>query len=215
MQTQLLGKLDQALAWTRYVRIVEREAIAGGGVHFSDQIFGQMDGGPTPERRVKEYRSCSWLDRGLFVNRHGHTSGCARIKNAERFGFGAVTGADVEAIVAGRDHMAEQIRAGDVPNACDGCFIAESIAARMTRLLQRRLVAGGEAAAHSPVMIGDVPRDARTEQRLLAACDGRRSVAEVIAQLCTAADIDAVEGRRRFLPLVGELVREGALVFAE
>ena len=88
--------------------------VAGSGVHFSDQIFGQMaDGGPTKSRRVKEYRSCSWLDRGLYVNRHGRTSGCARIKNTEAFGFGAVNDTDVAAVVASRDHMAQQIRAGE------------------------------------------------------------------------------------------------------
>jgi hypothetical protein len=32
--------------------------------------------------------------------------------------------------------------------------------------------------------------------------------------MSTTSDMDIGEGRRRFLPLVGELVREGALVFA-
>jgi len=210
METQLLGQLDQALAWTRYVRIVEREAVAGSGVHFSDQIFGQMaDGGPTKTRWAKQYRSCSWLDHGLYVNRHGRTSGCARIKNAEVFGFGAVNDTNIEAIVARRDHMAEQIRAGEVPTACEGCFIAESIAVRMTQLLERRLVPGGDADPSPPVAIGDVPRDALTEQRLLTAFDGRRSVREVIARMRTTSDTE-----RHLLPLVAELVREGALVSA-
>jgi hypothetical protein len=215
METQLLGPLDQALAWIRYVRIVEREAVAGSGVHFSDQIFGQMaDGGPTEQRRAKEYRSCSWLDRGLYVNRHGRATGCARIKNTEAFGFGAVNDVDVEAMVASRDDMAARIRAGEVPTACAGCFIAESIAVRMTTLLARRLVPGGGAHRSPPVAIGDVPRDALIEERLLAAFDGRRSVREVIERMSATADMDAVEGRRRLLPLVGELVREGALVLA-
>ena len=212
MATQLLGPLEQALAWTRYARIVEREAVAGGGVHFSDQIFGQMaDGGPTRKRRVKEYRSCSWLDHGLYVNRHGRSSGCARIKKSEAFGFGAVSGAGIEAIVASRDRMAERVRAGEVPEACEGCFIAESIAVRMTNLLERRLVPGGDADPSPSAAIGEVPRDAITERALVAAFDGRRSVREVIEEM---SDMDAGEGRRRLLPLVGELVREGALVSA-
>jgi len=215
METQLLGKLDQALAWTRYVRIVEREAVAGSGVHFSDQIFGQMaDGGPTQKRRAKEYRSCSWLDHGLYVNRHGRASGCARIKNTEVFGFGTVNDDDIEVIVAYRDRMAEQVRAGEIPKACEGCFIAESIAVRMANLLERRLVPGGDADPSPPVVIGDVPRDALTERSLLTAFDGQRSVREVIEQMSATSDMDAVEGRRRLLPLVGELVRESALVFA-
>ena len=83
--------------WARYARIVEREAVAGSGVHFSDQIFGQMaDGGPTRRNRAKEYRSCSWLDHGLYINRHGHSSGCARIKDTEKFGFGAVHHTEVD-----------------------------------------------------------------------------------------------------------------------
>jgi hypothetical protein len=184
-------------------------------VHFSDQVFGQMaDGGPTKARRVKEYRSCSWLDHGLYVNRHGRTSGCARIKNAEVFGFGAVNDADIEAIVASRDHMAEQVRAGEVPKACEGCFIAESIAVRMANLLERRLVPGGDADPRPPVVIGEVPRNALTEHSLLTAFDRQRSVREVIEHVSATSDMDADEGRRRLLPLVAELVREGALVFA-
>jgi hypothetical protein len=216
METQILGKLDQALAWTRYVRIVEREAVAGSGVHFSDQIFGQMaDGGPAKKRPAKEYRSCSWLDHGLYVNRHGLASGCARIKNAEAFGFGAVAGTGLEAIVARRDRMAERIRAGEVAEACKGCFIAESIAVRMTNLIERCLVPGGGSVPSSRVAIGAVPRDARTERSLVSAFAGGGSVREVIARMSATSGLDAGEGRRRLLPLIGELVREGALVFAQ
>ncbi len=113
--------------------------------------------------------------------------------------------------MASRDRMAERIRAGEVPKACEGCFIAESIAVRMTNLLERRLVPGGDADPSPSAAIGEVPRAAITERALLAAFDGRRSVREVIEEM---SDRDGGEGRRRLLPLVGELVREGALVAA-
>jgi MoaA/NifB/PqqE/SkfB family radical SAM enzyme len=216
MDTQLLGKLEQALVWARYARIVEREAVAGSGMHFSDQIFGQMtDGGPTRRSGAREYRSCSWLDHGLFVNRHGHSSGCARIKDTEKFGFGSVLHAGVDEILARRDQMAEQIRAGEVPAACKGCFIADSIAVRMSGLLERRLVRAGSPERCASEVIGDVPRDAPTEQALLAAFgtfDGRRTVREIIDEMGTARALDPGESRRRLLPLVGELVRDGELV---
>jgi hypothetical protein len=215
METQLLGRLDQALVWARYARIVRREAVAGSGVHFSDQIFGQMaEGGPTRRNRAKEYRSCSWLDHGLYVNRHGNASGCARIKDTEKFGFGAVAHVAVDHILARRDHMAEQIRAGQVPAACRGCFIADSIAVRMSGLLERRLVRADSPAPCAAEVIGDVPRDALAEQALLAAFDGRRTVQEIIDALGRARAMDPGESRRRLLPLVGELVRDGELVAA-
>jgi hypothetical protein len=84
----------------------------------------------------------------------------------------------------------------------------------MTNLLERRLVPTVDGDPSAPVAIGEVPRDALTEQSLVAAFDGQRSVREVIDQMSTTSDMDIGEGRRRFLPLVGELVREGALVFA-
>ena len=215
MDTQLLGALDQALVWARYARIARREAVAGSGVHFTDHIFGQMaERGPTRRNRAKEYRSCSWLDHGLYVNRHGQSSGCARIKNTEQFGFGAVLHAEVGDIVARRDQMAEQIRAGEVPAACNGCFIADSIAVRMSGLLERRLVRGSAPEPCASEAIGDVPRDPPTEQTLLAAFDGRRTVREVIDQMGAARAMDPDESRRRLLPLVGELVRDGELVSA-
>jgi hypothetical protein len=213
MDAQLLGTLDQALVWARYARIARREAVAGSGVHFSDQIFGQMaDGGPTRSNRAKEYRSCSWLDHGLYINRHGRSSGCARIKDTEKFGFGAVDHAEVDEIVARRDQMAEQIRAGEVPAACKGCFIADSIAVRMSGLLDRRLVRGGSAEPCASEVIGDVPRDEPVEQALLAAFDGRRTVREIIDEMGAGRAMDPGESRRRLLPLVGELVRDGELV---
>jgi MoaA/NifB/PqqE/SkfB family radical SAM enzyme len=215
MDAQLLGPLDQALVWARYARIARREAVAGGGVHFSDQIFGQMaDGGPARRDRAKEYRSCSWLDHGLYVNRHGSSSGCARIKDTEKFGFGQVHHDEVDAIVARRDQMAGRVRAGEVPAACKGCFIADSIAVRMRGLLDRRLVRAGSPKPCAAEVIGDVPRDAPAEQALLAAFDGRRTVREIIDEMGTGPAIDPGESRRRLLPLVGELVRDGALVSA-
>jgi hypothetical protein len=215
MDTQLLGPLEQALAWARYARIVRREAVAGSGVHFSDQIFGQMaEGGATTRNRAREYRSCSWLDHGLYVNRHGRSSGCARIKDTEKFGFGAVLDAGVDDIVARRDRMAERIRAGEVPAACQGCFIADSIAVRMRGLLERRLIRAESPAPCAAEVIGEVPRDLPAEQALLAAFDGRRTVREVIDAMGTAGAMDPGERRRRLLPLVGELVRDGELVAA-
>jgi MoaA/NifB/PqqE/SkfB family radical SAM enzyme len=217
METQLLGKLDQALAWSRYARTVEREAVTGGSVHFSDQIFGQMgEAGPAKNRRAREYRSCSWLDHGLYVNRHGQASGCARIKDTQAFGFGAVAHAPAESILSKRDRMAEQLRSGDVPEACKGCFIADSIAVRIANLLDRRLVRGrGDADPHALEVIGDIPRDGALEGMLKDACDGRLTVREIVESLSAQIATNPDEGRRRLLPLVGQLVRERALVVAE
>ena len=216
MDTQLLGRLDQALMWARYARIVEREAVAGSGVHFSDQIFGQMaDGGPdeekpgqgVPELFVARSRSVHQSPRALERMRADQGHGEVRLRGGRR------TPRSTQ-IVARRDQMAEQIRAGEVPAACQGCFIADSIAVRMSGLLERRLVHGGSPEPCASDVIGDVPRDAPTEQALLAAFDGRRTVQEIIDEMGSAGAMDPGESRRRLLPLVGELVRDGELVSA-
>ncbi len=94
MEGQVLSPMEQALAWTRYARIIQEPAYQAStaAVHFSDEVFGQND----PARQstavrhklAKEYRSCPWLDEGMYVNRHGHASGCARIKDTAAFGLG-------------------------------------------------------------------------------------------------------------------------------
>jgi MoaA/NifB/PqqE/SkfB family radical SAM enzyme len=212
MRDETLSREEQALAWLRYARAVRSQGLAGAGLHFSDEIFGAD---PGAARLAREYRSCIWLDRGLFLNRHGRTAGCARIKDTSTHGFGAIADTDPSAIVAARDEMARRLRSGLVPAACEGCFIADSIAARMSNLLERRLrrVEPRAACATAPSeAIGEVPRDPEAEAWLLPQADGRRSAREMIGEVTRRHGLAPEAARVRLLPVLGELVRRRVLV---
>ena len=84
----------------------------------------------------------------------------------------------------------------------------------MNGLLERLLVRSDAPEPCASEAIGTVPRDVPTELDLLAAFDGRRTVQQIIDAVGAARALDTGESRRRLLPLVGELVRDGALVSA-
>jgi MoaA/NifB/PqqE/SkfB family radical SAM enzyme len=218
MHEQTLSREDQALAWLRYARAVRSQGVTGAALHFSDEVFGQLPGSAARDsaRAAREYRSCIWLDCGLYLNRHGQTSGCARIKDTSAFGFGGIRDTDPREIVAARDAMARRLRSGLVPAACDGCFVADSIAARMSNLLDRRLRPADPgqatpAGSESSEAIGEVPRDAGAEAWLLATADGERTARDIIAEVARREGLEAEAARVRLLPVLGELVRRRAL----
>ena len=224
MCNQMLTPVEQALAWTRYSAIVQSPAYrpSAAAVHFSDEVFGQNDPAKrtasTKNRLAKEYRSCPWLDEALYINRHGLATGCARIKDAPRFGFGDTRRDPVETLVARRNALGDAVRAGHTPDACAGCFVAEAIESRIAALRGKRIVGTREGvtqddwdqAMQGPV-IGSVPYDSAAISAILDLADGTRTTEAMITALSQAWTLDAERTSTRVLPVLNELVRMKAV----
>ena len=219
MAGQLLSPMEQALAWTRYARIIQEPAYqaSSAAVHFSDEVFGQND----PARQsttvrhklAKEYRSCPWLDEGLYVNRHGQASGCARIKDTARFGLGDVRRDALDTVLSRRAELGDALRAGDTPAACAGCFVADAIASRVARLrgahprVAREVTrTEWEEAMRGPV-IGSIPYDEEVLQALRGIADGALSTEAIVEALGELWQVGPERSAARVLPLLCELVR--------
>jgi MoaA/NifB/PqqE/SkfB family radical SAM enzyme len=141
---RLLPKLAQVLTWARCERAVGSRARPDGDArHFWVELFAGV-GAPSPSGRPSGLRSCPWLARGLFVDRHGAYTACPNVKDVGRHAFGRV-GDRPDEVLRARQGMAERLEAGEVPPACRGCFIADAVAARALRQrLGRELGDGGE-----------------------------------------------------------------------
>jgi MoaA/NifB/PqqE/SkfB family radical SAM enzyme len=218
MDDQILSNTEHALAWTRYTRLTARDEFKARKEHFSDTLFGQTGRDKNQSRRsqmVKEYRSCIWLDQGLYVNRHGATSGCARIKNTDQFGFGSVLDQSAQSIIESRDALKLAMLSGSVPKACGGCFIAESIANRLsylinlkpTRVSDKRPYAAADFSWDSQV-IGSLTIDVADIDLVVGHCDGNQSCAEIAELLADRWQIPIDDARGRVLPIISELARE-------
>ena len=218
MADELLTKTEQALAWTRYARIIGSPEYQRTKVHFSDEVFGQVakakDSG-RPKKRVKEYRSCTWLDSGLYINRHGATSGCARIKDTTQYGFGSIRQLSGDAIAEARDALRRELHSADIPEACSGCFIAETISVRLTGLMTKKSNLANEDGIYAepgfgwdPDVIGELPVDVETIDCIAELCDGSRTSAEIANTLGKRWGIAPHRARSHVLPVISELVRE-------
>jgi len=72
---------------------------------------------------------CPWLSRGLYVAYDGTATGCCFIKNTARDGLGSVTPESIHQVLANRQAMQDELRAGRVPKACSNCPTANAIVA--------------------------------------------------------------------------------------
>lgn len=129
MRSEVLPELNQSLMWTRYARNVKRPGYHESPIrHFWNDLMSTARDGQTGKAGVSAFTSCPWLDHSLFVNRHGLATACPNIKDTTRFAFGHVRTDGVERILLARDGMRRQLATGAIPDACRGCFIADSIA---------------------------------------------------------------------------------------
>ena len=224
MVDQVLSPMEQGLAWARYAKVLQSPEYqrSSSAVHFSDEVFGQIDpakkAGSSKNRLARDYRSCPWLDKGLYINRHGYATGCARIKDASRFAFGNVMHDSPEAILAQRTLLGETVRAGQVPEACKGCFIATTIETRIARLKSRRPRALRKTLseqewnqAQQSDVIGEIPYHAASVDAILARADGSLTTEDLIAQLSREWDRDPAMTARLALPMLNELLRMKAI----
>jgi hypothetical protein len=136
MKGQLLTKTEQALSWARYAKIVRDPSyVRSEVVHACDNIYGYGEivaagGEKTAGAWINTYRRCPWLDRGLYLNRHGQVTACSRILDGDKHALGVIGRDPMDEILRRRDTVAAAVAGGDPPAMCRGCFIAESIATR-------------------------------------------------------------------------------------
>jgi hypothetical protein len=151
MRAQLLTGTERALSWARYAKIVRDPSYARSDVvHACDNIYGYgeiLEAGSEKSSRawVNTYHRCPWLERGLYLNRHRQITACSRILDGETHALGVIGADDADEMLRRRDRMASALASGTTPEACRGCFIAESITSRTGRVLERRLSSAGVA----------------------------------------------------------------------
>jgi hypothetical protein len=69
--------------------------------------------------------SCPWLDKAAYVNGEGHVTACCRIKDTARFSLGRIGMNPPAQIEKRRQELRDRLRAGQVPDSCQGCRFAE------------------------------------------------------------------------------------------
>lgn len=128
LEGEVLSPVSQALAWSRYDRLIRGSSAYRSKVkHFWDDLLSYREDGSESTKPQNQFRSCPWLDRALFVNRHGVVTACPNIKHYERFGWGQLTTTTVDSIRGEQQRMARQLSSGAIPTPCEDCFIAEAI----------------------------------------------------------------------------------------
>ncbi len=59
----------------------------------------------------------------------GDVTPCCFVKESEEYGFGALDRDNVSQVFKKRAEMQQKLTSGVIPEACEGCFTAKSIAA--------------------------------------------------------------------------------------
>lgn len=72
--------------------------------------------------------SCPWLERGAYLGSDGAIAGCCFMKESTD-SFGHVLADSAAAIAGRRQSLVDELAAGGVPAACDGCSTARAVAA--------------------------------------------------------------------------------------
>jgi MoaA/NifB/PqqE/SkfB family radical SAM enzyme len=127
---RVLGPVQQALAWSRSERVLGARSITcGDSPHFWAVMMSRAE----RDRDGRGgYRSCPWLDQGLFVDRNGQLTACPNVKDSSGFGWGRANETDIASALHKREQVRARLLAGEIPTACEGCYIATSVARRRT-----------------------------------------------------------------------------------
>jgi MoaA/NifB/PqqE/SkfB family radical SAM enzyme len=127
INAELMSDMDQAMVWARFRRLLRtRPYHESGQTHFWDDLLGREKGQQSQTSDLSGFQSCPWLDRSLFVNRHGVATACPNVKNTERFAFGQVADG-FDNILAQRRALHTSLQSGEIPAPCSGCFVATSV----------------------------------------------------------------------------------------
>lgn len=126
--TRLLTPVGQALAWSRSQRMLDARGISS---HDAPHFWAVMLARAGRDRGGRGgYQRCPWLDQGLFVDRNGSFTACPNVKDPARFGWGRANETNITSVLDERQQARERLEAGEIPNACEGCFVATSVAKR-------------------------------------------------------------------------------------
>ncbi len=129
MRGEVLNEVGQALVWARYAKNIQRPNYRESPIrHFWNDLMGKTKDAQAKTEDVAPFRTCPWLDHSLYVNRKGIASACPNVKDTARYGFGHVRSDGIGKIMDSRAAMRAKLNAGEIPPACEGCFIANSIA---------------------------------------------------------------------------------------
>lgn len=72
--------------------------------------------------------TCAWLERGAYITKDGDVAPCCAVKDTVSYGLGNVARDTVDTIAERRDHLRQQLLAGETPRACRNCPVATHIA---------------------------------------------------------------------------------------
>ncbi len=129
MRGEVIPGIGQSLVWARYARNLDRPGYRESRIrHFWNDLMGKAKAENAGTADVAPFRSCPWLDHSLYVNRHGIATACPNVKDTARHAFGHIREDGTGPIMEARDAMRRQLDSGVIPPACQGCFIADSIA---------------------------------------------------------------------------------------
>jgi MoaA/NifB/PqqE/SkfB family radical SAM enzyme len=129
MRGEVLNEMGQALVWARYAKNIRRPEYRESPIrHFWNDLMAMAKDARAKTEDVAPFRTCPWLDHALYVNRKGMASACPNVKDTSRHGFGHVRSDGIGKIMEARAAMREKLHGGEIPFACEGCFIANSIA---------------------------------------------------------------------------------------
>lgn len=119
MKAQVFTDEEAMMTWAMWLGddaissiVFAPKAVAG----FHEQLFDGWDAST---------RTCPWLERGAYVTFDGVVSGCCKMKEP-RFALGQL-GAAPEKQALLRQQLREAFKAGQVPEACQGCSTADLI----------------------------------------------------------------------------------------
>lgn len=223
---QLLSKTEQALVWLRYSKLAKTGKYDKKVTHFYEKVFGDnvslMNEKDSKRSLIKNYRSCPWLDNGLYVDRHGMATGCPRIKNTENFAFGKIGENTNSEIIQNRNQMGDEVRGGIIPAACTNCFIAESIEPRLSNLLSQkpkisdlqRLKPEEWTNANDGNTIGVVPYDSSLVEFVLDLCDGKTTCKIMILKFSQNSKIDIKQSQIQVLPVINQLIHQQVITIS-
>ena len=124
-----LPGLDTVVIYdARYGNVVERGRNVLHRLHLgpneilqmAGRVHGRVAGG------VKGRAVCPWLENAFFLGHDGRVAACCFIKDSPRHGFGLAS-EPLALLVRQRQALADELAAGRIPPACQGCGTAQRV----------------------------------------------------------------------------------------
>ncbi|HMV67695.1 MAG TPA: radical SAM protein [Myxococcota bacterium] len=117
MRAHMLTPRQSDAVWVRMLTHPDLRAIERARAPVRGFFDDLMDGWQPASGR------CPWLEAGLYVERDGTAQVCCMSKDPDR-ALGHVGPGTVDAVIAARDAMRDELARGRIPAPCAGCDIA-------------------------------------------------------------------------------------------